>query len=84
MDGINQGIILASDVLGCVGYAGNYNSQIADGGSVELKTDHLEQVQFTPGQVWAGNVFMLHESIPVAQTGLRTIVRLNVEGWEPK
>ena len=49
-----------------------------------LDLGQLEEVILQPGRVYAGNVSMLHETLPVTQACTRTLVRLNVPGWTPK
>jgi len=80
-----EGIILASDVQACRAYVGSYTGIPGEGGDFShLDLNQLDQVALLPGQVYAGNVSMLHETLPVAQACTRTLVRLNVPGWTPK
>jgi hypothetical protein len=44
----------------------------------------MDEIILDSGRVYAGNVTMLHESIPVPFDCLRTLVRLNVPGWTPQ
>lgn len=78
-------LLLASDVLGCRAYAGTYEGWPAEGGDCShIDVSGLAAVDLTPGRVWAGHTLtMLHESLPVPQDCLRTVVRLNVPGWQP-
>jgi hypothetical protein len=80
-----EALLIASDVLGCVGYEGRYESKPGDGGDCEhISREGLMRVPFEPGSVFAGHTLtMLHESIPVPRDCLRTVVRLNVPGWAP-
>ena len=76
-------ILLATDVLGCVAYAGSYDDQPAEGGDCShIDVSKMDRVEFEPGRVWAGSALgMLHESIAARRAGPRTVVRLNVPGW---
>lgn len=71
-------LILASDVLGCRGFVGDYDPEFGEGGQVEFDTTDLEEVVMHPGVAWVGGVFTIHESIPQKTTRPRTVVRLNV------
>lgn len=51
-------------------------------GPIYLMVD--QAVPLIRDYVYAGNVSMLHESLPVAETCERTVVRLNVPGWTPQ
>jgi len=78
-----EAIILASDLRGCVGYVGEFEGPIGQGGDcshVDLST--LTGHTLVPDRVYAGNVTFLHESVPIV-AGPRTLVRINVPGWTP-
>lgn len=79
-----EGIILASDVSACKALSGEYEDNIGIGGdcshlNLSALTEHVLQAN----KVYAGNVTMLHESIPSKVECKRTLVRLNVPGWSP-
>jgi len=76
-------IVLAADVLGAMAYAGEFDAEIGPGGEVETDVSRMDFVPLTPGVAWAGNVTMLHESVPVEKTALRTLVRINAPGYAP-
>lgn len=78
-----QAILLASDVSACIGYEGSYDGLIGEGGSADGIYGDLTSKRFESGKVYAGNVGMLHESIPMPVSARRTVVRLNVYGWTP-
>jgi len=84
--GRTEGIILATNVLGCVAYEGDYDGEPKpDGDCSHLGTRHLKRTPLTPFVVWAGDaVQMLHETIPMPTAVSRTVVRLNVPGWLPE
>lgn len=77
-----EAIILASNYEGCQAYVGNFYGQIGEGGDCSnIDLSGLETVVMKPGIAYAGNVTMIHETIPAARTCRRTVVRLNVPGW---
>lgn len=79
-----EGLILASDVQGCRAFSGVYDgSLIGEGGEcsrIDLST--LDELPMLAGHAYAGNVLTVHESLPVVRDSLRTVVRLNVKGWD--
>lgn len=75
-----EAIVLAADVLGCVGYVGEFDGIIGSGGECEADVSRMPRVEFEPGISWAGNVTMLHEAIPLAERTARTVIRINVPG----
>jgi len=78
----HEAILLASTVTAACGYVGQFEGPINEGGDcshVDLKK--LQQIEFTAGSVFAGNVTSLHESLPVTRDCVRQLVRLNVPGW---
>jgi hypothetical protein len=74
-----QRLLIASNVLGCRVYAGEFEGQPADGGDCShLALDYLERIDMAPGYVWHGDAMsLLHESIPVRRDCFRTVVRIN-------
>lgn len=82
----SEALILASDVLGCAAYVGRFDGQPGDGGDcAHIDASGLLRVDMEPGRAWAGHTLhMLHEALPVRRDCLRTVVRLNVRGWEHK
>lgn len=80
-----EAILLASNVQASRAFEGEYDCRIAAGGDCShLDVSALRAVPLTANVCHAGNVTMLHESLPVEQDALRTLVRLNVPGWEPR
>ena len=81
-----EGLILASDVLGCAAYVGEFDGEALEGGDcAHIDVSGLLRVDMEPGRVWAGHTLtMLHEALPVRHDCLRTVVRLNVQGWQPQ
>lgn len=80
-----EAIILASTVGASQAYLGEYDGLVGEGGDCShLDLSKLDVVQLHPCQVYAGNVAMLHESLPVTRSCMRTLVRLNVPGWTPQ
>lgn len=84
--GTKEALIIASDVMGCRGFTGEWHGRFGNGGDCsDVQTGQLGWVDFTPGKVWVGETgAMLHESLPLTYTVDRTVVRLNVTGWQPK
>ena len=80
-----EAILLASNIFGCVAFTGNYEELPQDKGDcAHIDTSGLKRVEMAPNVVWAGHCLtMLHESVPVKRDCLRTVVRLNVQGWTP-
>ncbi len=79
-----EGIILASDVYASCAYIGDVKGEIKSGGDCsDMDLSLTNRVPLLAGKAYAGNVFMVHESLPVEFDCLRTLVRLNVPGWEP-
>lgn len=77
-----EGLILASDISACMGYVGQFDGPIGEGGDcshVDLST--LDSFLMDSHSAYVGNVTCLHESIPVDIECHRTLVRLNVPGW---
>lgn len=81
-----EAIILASDVIGCCAFVGEYDTaHIKEGGAANgVDTFGLQRIVMNPNRAYSGNVGMLHASIPHTAKVQRTLVRLNVPGWEPK
>jgi len=80
---VPEGIILASSHLGCRAFTGEYSdSPKVDGDCSHITTCGMHFVDLEPGYAWAGDSMqMLHESIPLSAAVSRTVVRLNVSGW---
>lgn len=77
----DEGLILASNVTGCRGFIGEFEGIGSGGDCSHVDFRALRSVDFQAGHAYAGNVTMLHESLPVPADSLRTLVRLNVPGW---
>lgn len=79
-----EGILLASSVQAAQAFSGDFAGQPGEGGDCShIDIGHLSPTTMLAGSVYAGNVTMLHESLPVAFDTLRTLVRINVPGWHP-
>lgn len=76
-------LLLASNVMGCRGYVGSYAQKARDKGDCShVDLSGLIAVDFEPYRCYSGHALtMLHESVPLAQDALRTVVRLNVAGY---
>ena len=80
-----EALILASSLTAARGYQGIWEGSCGEGGDCShINTSNLKEVVMHAGNVYAGNVAMLHESLPVAEDCIRTLVRLNVPGWSPE
>lgn len=78
----HEGLLLASNVRACRALAGEFIGAPGEGGDcAHIDTRHMQEIIMQPGVAYAGNVTMLHESLPVPFDCLRTVVRLNVPGW---
>lgn len=80
-----EGLILASNYTACRAFNGVWDGEIGDGGDCShIDVSNLSEVVMQPSIVYAGNVTMLHESLPIMEEVQRTVVRLNVKGWSPE
>lgn len=80
----SEAIVLASDVQGCRAFEGEFEGGVGKGGSCDhIDLSKTNEIVMQPGVCYAGNVTMLHESIPINHDAKRTVVRLNVPGWSP-
>ena len=80
----DEGILLASDVKGCEAYKGKVNGIPGKGGDCShIPLSDLDKITMEENVCYAGNVGMVHESIPVETDCMRTLVRLNVQHWSP-
>ena len=81
----DEALILASSVQASAAYIGEWDGDIKEGGDCShLDLSSLSRVSLEANRIYAGNVTMLHESTPVMEDVLRTLVRLSVPGWSPK
>lgn len=80
-----EATILASNITASRALVGQFQGSPREGGDCShLDISGLTEVALQADRVYAGNVTMLHESLPVHVTCMRTLVRLTVPGWEPK
>jgi len=79
-----EGLLLASDVIGCEAFDGAFSGKIGTGGDCSHIQTMLRRHTLAAGRVHALNVTGLHQSIPMVNGGARTLVRLNVPGWSPE
>lgn len=79
-----EAIMLASDVSAARAFSGRFLGHPGKGGDCSaVDLAGLQEIRLQAGRVYAGNVSMLHESLPVEADCYRTLVRLNVPGWTP-
>lgn len=82
----SEAVLLASDVTGCVAYTGEFDYPTEDfnrGDCAKVDVKEMSPLLFLAGKTYAGNSMFLHESLPMIESCVRTVVRLNVVGWEP-
>lgn len=80
-----EALILASSVSAAMGYTGEFEGPIGDGGNCShVDLSKLNSFRMNANKVYLGNVSCLHESIPVEEDCYRSLVRLNVKGWTPQ
>ncbi|MBN3848689.1 hypothetical protein G3N58_17930 [Paraburkholderia sp. Ac-20342] len=80
----DEALILASSVSACRALSGEWFGLPGEGGDcAHIDVGGLSEVRMKSGIAYAGNVAMLHESLPVERDCFRTLVRLNVPGWSP-
>lgn len=76
-----ESIILASDIVGCKAYTGQWEGDIGEGGDVShLDLKSLSNFLMDSGIAYKGNITFIHESIPLPVESQRTLVRLNLKG----
>jgi len=74
-----QMMLLASDVVGCAAYVGDYTPNFgADGDAAQVDVSKMERVVLQPNTTYIASPFTtIHESIPVEQDCRRTLVRIH-------
>lgn len=78
-----EAIILASDYSSAIGYTGEWDGTIGEGGDLShLDLSQMNRIRLQANKVYIGNVGFVHESVPVTEEVNRTLVRLNVKNWE--
>lgn len=80
-----EGLVLASDLEACRALEGSYEGEFINGGDMShLDLSHLKSHTLKANTVYAGTAIgTLHESMPIKHNSRRTLVRLNIQGWEP-
>lgn len=72
-------LVLASNVEGCCAWVGAYFDKIGKGGDcTAVDVSHMRRIILKANTAYAGNVTMIHESIPILLNCERTLVRINV------
>jgi hypothetical protein len=80
-----EAILLATDFTASRAFVGEWDAAIGKGGDCShVDTASLQELILTAGHTFAGNVTMLHETMPIPIDCLRTVVRTNVPGWSPE
>ena len=73
------GIILASSHIGSKAYVGELADDIGEGGDCShMDLTSAEVHTLKPNLAYAGNISMVHETVPAAETHDRTFVRLTL------
>lgn len=76
-----ESVILASDVVGCKAYVGQWEGEIGEGGDVShLNFENLLNFPMESNVAYKGNVTFIHESVPLPIETQRTLIRLNLKG----
>jgi hypothetical protein len=79
-----EALILASSVAACKAWEGEWFGEIGEGGDCShIDLSSLTEISLKSHMTYAGNVAMLHASMPIPFDCQRTLVRLNVPGWSP-
>lgn len=80
-----EATLLASDYGACQAWTGTWQGNPEAGGDCShIDTSDMGSWFLTPGKCWAGNITMLHASMPVSHDVARTLVRITVPGWSPE
>jgi hypothetical protein len=78
----HEGLLLASSVQAARAFEGEFTGQPGVGGDcAHIDLSGLREIPMLAGRTYAGNVTMLHDSLPVPFDCQRTLVRINVPGW---
>ena len=79
----HEALILASNISAARGFTGIYEGPIQEMGNCQnVSTNALNEVKLEANKAYIGNVTFLHESLPVENDCYRTLVRLNVPGFD--
>lgn len=79
-----EALLLAASVAAARAFVGTWRGPVHEmGDCVHVDVSSLVEEVLLAGFVYAGNVTMLHESLPVLAATERTLVRLSVPGWTP-
>ena len=81
--GAREALIIASDVEGCEAYEGEWDGVAGAGGDCSaVRVARLRRQRMCAGVAWIGETgALLHSAIPLSARNLRTVVRINVQGW---
>jgi hypothetical protein len=76
----SETLILASNVEGSIAYAGKWEGIVGAGGDCsKVNLGGLKKIRMIGGNIYSGDVSMLHESVPVESDCNRSLIRLNVQ-----
>lgn len=80
-----EALILAQSAEGSCAWTGEFDDAIFDvgGGADHVDVSHMERIQPKANHAYAGNVTMLHESLPLPANTPRTLIRISAPGWSP-
>lgn len=80
-----EALILAQSVEGSCAWTGEFDDAIFDvgGGAEHVDVSRMERIQLKANHAYAGNVTMLHESLPLPANTPRTLIRISAPGWSP-
>lgn len=75
------GLLIASDYAACQVWTGQFEGQPEQGGDCSHMQDQLDRAPtflLEPNTLWLGNSTCVHESLPVSEDVVRTLVRITL------
>ena len=77
---VPESIVLASDIMGCKGYLGDWDGVLGEGGDCStIDLSGLAEMHLKADTAYQGNIGFIHESIPLPEQTQRTLVRLSIK-----
>ena len=82
---IPEATLLATDIQASRAFIGQWEGKPNEKGDCShIDVSAMDDITLASGICYAGNISMLHESLPVTETVQRTLVRITVPGWSPE